>query len=296
MSTRSIVARPDAEHGWEGRYVHSDGYPTGVGKHLFEQYHVHFEGHPDLMAAKLVDGEPIGWSALAGYDLSLPPEWDPIYEHPYDLATGTYAGVPTTTFESADGRSYEATDYASWYAAHGPQSYAARGEFGEVRLFPGVQAEEWLYTIEAKGLSVFKGDSHTGHEHRAFIPWNSEPNWDEVECGAHFEQCGHMATAHFPDAAYVTTDVWLGRAEPRLDDAVQVKIGRKVYTLGRSGSLERLPRGGYGNRWLASVIDSKGVTSDMAVMFSDHETPLPGVTFRFGPIADGSIPAPRTGE
>lgn len=34
MGTRSVVAIPDAEHGWKGRYCHWDGYPSGVGEAL----------------------------------------------------------------------------------------------------------------------------------------------------------------------------------------------------------------------------------------------------------------------
>lgn len=33
MSTRSVVARP-LDGGFEGRYIHSDGYPSGVGRDL----------------------------------------------------------------------------------------------------------------------------------------------------------------------------------------------------------------------------------------------------------------------
>ncbi len=35
MGTRSIIAIPDAECGWKGRYVHYDGYPTGVGAQVW---------------------------------------------------------------------------------------------------------------------------------------------------------------------------------------------------------------------------------------------------------------------
>jgi hypothetical protein len=35
MSTRSIVSKPDGD-GWLGRYVHYDGYPSGVGQSLIE--------------------------------------------------------------------------------------------------------------------------------------------------------------------------------------------------------------------------------------------------------------------
>lgn len=31
MSTRSVVAVPTEDGGWRGRYIHYDGYPTGVG-------------------------------------------------------------------------------------------------------------------------------------------------------------------------------------------------------------------------------------------------------------------------
>ena len=36
MGTRSIVAVPTGETSWKGRYVHWDGYPSGVGASLVE--------------------------------------------------------------------------------------------------------------------------------------------------------------------------------------------------------------------------------------------------------------------
>ena len=68
MSTRSIIARQVGD-GWEGRYHHSDGYPSGVGKALYDAYNGHFKQDISKMLSYLIDEHPAGWSNLVGADL-----------------------------------------------------------------------------------------------------------------------------------------------------------------------------------------------------------------------------------
>ena len=79
MGTRSIVAVPDGES-WQGRYVHWDGYPTGVGEVL--RLIVRRDGL-DVAAHTLTvahvswssidgrgDGDPMGFERVPGYGIA----------------------------------------------------------------------------------------------------------------------------------------------------------------------------------------------------------------------------------
>lgn len=60
MSTRSVIARgTDIEH---GVYVHSDGYPEGVGADLKKILTLTFSGDIEAALKVLVDETPQGWS------------------------------------------------------------------------------------------------------------------------------------------------------------------------------------------------------------------------------------------
>jgi hypothetical protein len=49
VSTRSVIARVGEHEGkFAGRYVHADGYPTGMGSTLWTALHGHFNN--DLSA------------------------------------------------------------------------------------------------------------------------------------------------------------------------------------------------------------------------------------------------------
>jgi hypothetical protein len=71
MSTRSVIARETPGGGFAGRYVHWDGYPSGVGAQLWELYRSRFGRDLDAMLSELIDGHPAGWSVLCA-DWSLP--------------------------------------------------------------------------------------------------------------------------------------------------------------------------------------------------------------------------------
>jgi hypothetical protein len=90
MSTRSAVAKP-AGDAWTGVYIHSDGYPLGVGLALWELYHTEFAGDLAAMTKTLVDDEAPGWSWISGDsresyrsregrnapDMTVDPTWGP---------------------------------------------------------------------------------------------------------------------------------------------------------------------------------------------------------------------------
>lgn len=72
MSTRAVIARVTGET-WVGRYHHFDGYPTALGKGLWDLLHGHFAGDLAAMLAVLIDQHPAGWSSIVECDFSLEP-------------------------------------------------------------------------------------------------------------------------------------------------------------------------------------------------------------------------------
>lgn len=140
MGTRSCVAKPNGE-AIEGRYVHWDGYPSGVGVTLVTAKDTAFGGDLAAMHKKLIDDERIGWSVLAGRDLSLPPAWEEVGE------------------KSAN-----------------PLSYTVRGEKDDDEiLIDSVQAAKhsgcaWLYILTEAGVIVIS----LYHEGRHVVAWGDE--------------------------------------------------------------------------------------------------------------------------
>ena len=65
MSTRSVIARPTAA-GFQGRYVHWDGYPSGVGQQIYGLFQGHFAKDFGRLQQVLLDEHPAGWSSLSG--------------------------------------------------------------------------------------------------------------------------------------------------------------------------------------------------------------------------------------
>ena len=193
MSTRSIIARPLGD-GFEGRYCHSDGYPSGVGKHLHEQYHSAFGGDLDAMVKVLIEDEEIGWSSICGYDLSKPACWVDTY--------GEGVGTPIPD-DLKHERGY-VSDYGELYKRFGPQSYTHRGETlapdEEDRMLrwtgngEDLWGTEWAYVLSPMGLMVFGiGKVPT---YLTLVPWEDSPDWERVECGDSFERCGHVDGYH----------------------------------------------------------------------------------------------------
>lgn len=155
MGTHSCIAKPEGD-GWRGRYVHWDGYPTGVGVTLVTALTEAFKGDLDAMTAKLIDNEPVGWSIIAGADLSQPGCWVDSGDRPNNA----------------------------------PASYSARGETGDTWItsqdeaFPGV---EWVYVLTPSGVMVWEGDGGAfgmgGGNFRdpVMVPWGDVVGMAKVE-------------------------------------------------------------------------------------------------------------------
>lgn len=140
MSTRSCIAKPDGD-AWKGRYHHSDGYPTGMGRSLIDMFHGYFAGDLDAMVAYLIDSEPVGWSFILGTDLSIGPQWLEWDAYPKD------------------------DDGFADFSKIGPQSFTARGEVpfhdedgtGDW-IRPGDDTDtEWVYVLTPMGIFIGVG-------------------------------------------------------------------------------------------------------------------------------------------
>lgn len=121
MGTRAVIAKPDGEMGWVGRYHHWDGYPSGLGATLAEW-------HERLGAAELtrilIDEEKVGWSTINDADLTLPPAWEEL---------------------GGSERS-------------GPLSYSVRGETDELLITHDGDdcGTEWAYVIREDEIEVLE--------------------------------------------------------------------------------------------------------------------------------------------
>lgn len=251
MGTRSVVAQPQGD-GWEGRYVHWDGYPLGgVGEAMFKAHEV--LGGPAEMRRVLIDNEPAGWSILASkrVDFTMPPCW-------YD---------------------------GDFPDRHGPVSYTARGEEGGdlIRHDSEDCGCEWAYVIGDQCLSVFErahdDDSHMtgmfgiGSDQatwrlRGTIRWESATIQDElgiIECGRNYERCSHYAWHHFPEAGGTSysTAVWLGLEPPGYRDVTHVLKGGVKYRLTGSGHWLVKGNGDRTHQWFSSVESPGGCQSEM---------------------------------
>jgi hypothetical protein len=55
-----------------GTYHHWDGYPTALGRTLWELYHDHFDRDLESMLQFLIEEHPAGWSSINNADFSKP--------------------------------------------------------------------------------------------------------------------------------------------------------------------------------------------------------------------------------
>jgi hypothetical protein len=104
MGTRSCVARVrqtgSEQMGFEGRYIHWDGYPHGVGRTLFEECR---RLGTDRVLRLLIDEHRNGWSCIAGCQLDLEPvnmrtrkHTDPETDAPQYYPDGDGSDAPVT--------------------------------------------------------------------------------------------------------------------------------------------------------------------------------------------------------
>lgn len=164
MSTRAIIAvYTNVEKGeWRGTYHHWDGYPTGLGKALWDIYHKHYDGLLSAMVEFIIDAHPEGWSTLAHSDFSLKPTWLDI-----DVRYKMWKeGVPTP-----------------------PESYKYRGGDEPMMLDQTSDVgQEWAYVfnLRTNTMTIFTcsafDEKPMFYTHKATVPLTgTDPDWNRFE-------------------------------------------------------------------------------------------------------------------
>lgn len=179
MSTRSVIAVPYGDS-WRGRYHHSDGYPSGVGRELFKLVNEHgLEWTRKTLTGHI-------WSFILGADWTVPPQW-PLTD-PNCGSKGVLCRRCGKERYRYDGKGCQCPQGALTPArcfCHGGRTekpyWIKRGPVcrqGDL---------EWAYILGAQALVIEKPSKWnknydiTGWTTVASIPWNSiEPDWKTV--------------------------------------------------------------------------------------------------------------------
>ena len=174
MSTRSVIALPYGD-AWRGRYVHSDGYPTHMGRTLFDL--VRRDGI-DAVISTVITGEHYGWSIL----LATQPAIDGVVpDRSAHFGTPGYTASMFSTDPDeigyfADGRFANVPGYGVAYTIKG----GARADDWHT---PDPEAwTEWVYVLTAEGVLVIKqGYGETPDRAIGLYRWTDEPDWQAIQ-------------------------------------------------------------------------------------------------------------------
>lgn len=264
MSTRSIIARVGKHEGeFSGVYVHSDGMPTSMGPLLFQIIGEEFKG--DLKAALrfLINEHLASWSSPF-------PENRSCYCHPQN----------SNRPEEFRQRKPEPTQK---FTHKNVKDSGAR----------------WLYIFDERNMRLYVRDVSHDSEHIVELAAAEQPTWQDIECGEHFERCGHYAWYHklLPRTSNLSTQTWLERQPLDFHDAIAFVINGKRYkATGSGGSSEfymtpLARRHGYTkafprHTWVADVIATNGQRMQFPVASISPEgkyTPYPGVIWIYPP-------------
>lgn len=187
MSTRSIVAVPHGDS-WRGRYVHSDGYPSGVGADLWKL--VERDGLAKVREI-IVTGDHYGWSSLSADQPDIVKVKVSTKARSIDFEYGTPEYV-AATFQSlyGDSRYVNVPDYGVAYTDTVLKNFGGQKEYQQVTedqwLSPEVTNDTaWAYVLADDALWVLK--CHFGPTPTLIgtYRWElAEPDWAVVEEGA----------------------------------------------------------------------------------------------------------------
>lgn len=202
MSTRAVIARQTSD-GWEGVYHHFDGYPTALGRELFDAFHSEYGGDIERFLSEVIEAHPGGWSHFIP---AIPADlWDAYRE----------ASDPEAFFKKHAIRECY---------CHSPRLASRDGSYtpdGRITYDPSADGAgdlEWAYCFNFGSMTVFQalpsdvrrlgdssqvasGDIYQLRPHAwqviAIVSLRGpEPDWSVLECGRNFERCQHYAWAH----------------------------------------------------------------------------------------------------
>lgn len=182
MSTRSVVAAADGDAWTRGRYVHSDGYPDGVGRTLWTL--VARDGVEAVL--RVITEEHYGWSNLHASQ----PDIKGVRVSP-KATFGTYEyGSPQQVAlvlrkggMYGDGRFGNVPGYGIAYTTHQGQSNADKW----VEFNGDNWGTEWAYALGAGGMLICKTSEWIEGQPETWVPvhyasWDQpQPLWDQLE-------------------------------------------------------------------------------------------------------------------
>lgn len=161
MSTRSLIGiySDKGDGTWRATYHHWDGYPSGLGKTLWDIYHNFYPGALPAMMEFIVDAHPEGWSTLVGSDFTKRPTWLDVPDR-----------MNMAKDELPPPRAYK-------YRGEGPNPADQDSDFGQ----------EWAYVFDLSEYTmtilawVGKGEN-LNYVHKATVPMDgTEPDWESYE-------------------------------------------------------------------------------------------------------------------
>lgn len=187
MGTRSVIARAMGD-GFRGRYHHWDGYPTGLGKQLWELYHGHFGRNLAQMLKVLIDDHPAGWSTIVHKDFGLSPGYINLVldgQHPEAKRPQCYCHGERHEVVNEFTERDAAVAGCEW-------AYAFDGELRIMNVLAslhedGTKMVGWFGMGDPKSLWSLAG--------RVELE-GPEPDWGIIECGEALQRCGHYACLH----------------------------------------------------------------------------------------------------
>lgn len=273
MSTRWAIARQKGDT-WEGRYVHSDGYPSHALRQLFLIRSEGFDGDVDAMLRYYLD-DHCGWSWV-GPDTKTPAGFVEISNWP--------------SYENQ--AAYEAFFRQNHCYCHGDRHEDLWDDWRRGNDTDTADLE-WAYVLNDIGVSVFKPNVEgTRWEFLALVRWDEELTDERitaVECGENLERCGHYASMHFPEAegTRYPTDVWLGLVKPDHHHMTHVRRRGQLYKV-NGGHMERTYSSQkgytYTHRWFSYVKDASGWEDEIftvSIPKRGEPHPAPGVEWVF---------------
>src|ERR1039458_5387844 len=179
MSTRSIVAIPESDS-WRGRYIHSDGSPSGNGSVLHAM--VRRDGVETVR--KVLTEQWCGWSCIdqdqpdiTGVAPFTGKHGDPGYP---DYGTAEYvATIMSKGGMYGDGRF---ANVPGWGIAYTVES----GQIAEDDWYTpsNTQDTEWVYVLSDSEMLVLKCHWDDPPTFVTRVAYDDEPDWESIEKSA----------------------------------------------------------------------------------------------------------------
>lgn len=309
MSTRSFVGKINNDGTFKARYVHSDGYPTYLGRALLEL--ALRDGAETVL--ETVTEEHYGWSNLSADTPDIEgvtPDREADFGSAEFQASLFKGGDHPPIY--GDGRFANVPGYGIAYTTKQGQSDPDEWIEGSLDLDAGTGSGdfnwlEWGYLIDTDENSILVlrldgGFLSVGASAQVAgrIPIHSgevEELLATVECGDNYEHCSHYAWVHFdvPDESKrLSTSEWLGHEEVSLNNAHKVTVEGVTYRLTGSGvsseyrhhmSADRAtPVIKPGKGWLATARTDTD-TEVLVRTRTEGGNPVKGVEYHFPPTA-----------